>query len=350
MLLRSLGLASLALFAGCLDQGDVQRPDDTVQTKSIIFEIPQVSPPPVDILLVVDNSPAMANVEDNVLANVPALATLLEQNRGWWDRHIGVVTADVGCTDGGTWRAAELTNDRFFIDWRHLDNTRTKNFDGTLEDHLPRAVSAGHEGCGANRPLDAIAAALDPSTHFRRADADLVIIVLAASDDQSALSVDDARTLVGLTDETETWRSPFVFAFAPEGAARLGSFARNDGVGGFTPITNADLFEGLRSAGHNDLWGGEQCFENDLDLDRSTDGLQASCAVSDIVRDRETNIVTYERVLPACTGSNRPCWRIEARPIVCSTGPVNYGIQIDRVDFPPRGTVVSGQCEVAEIP
>jgi hypothetical protein len=355
-MLRALGLASFIVTAfGCIDDRDVQLPEEPVQTKSESFEIPQVSPPPLDVLIVVDNSPAMAAFEDNVLANVPTLATALERNVGWWDRHIGVVTADVGCTGGGTWRPAQLTNDRFFIDWRHLDDTRTKNFDGTLEDHIPGAVAAGHEGCGAHRPLDAIMAALDPSTHFRREDADLIVIVLAASDDDSSVSVDEVRARVGRNDIgidlDGSARSPLLFAFAPENTPRLAAFAGEDvWIGGRLPIDAEELFAKIWLAHHGDGWG-LHCLDATLDMDRTLEGMQANCTVSDVVRDRDTNRWIYERVLPACTGANRPCWRLAHEPAICSADVSStYSLQIDRIDFPPSGTSVLGQCEVPETP
>lgn len=355
--MRSLGLASLLVFTlgGCIDDRDVQLPEEPVQTKTEYFEIPQVSPPPLDVLIVVDNAPAMAAFEANVLANLPSLAAALERNVGWWDRHIGVVTSDVGCAGGGSWRPAELTNDRFFIDWRHLDDTRTKNFDGTLEDHIPSVVAAGHQGCGAHRPLDAIMAALDPSTHFRREDADLIVIVLAASDDESQVSVDEVRARVGrrdiAMDLNGSTRSHLLFAFAPGSAVRLAAFAGEDvWIGGLAPIDAPDLFAELLWAHHGDGWG-VHCLEADLDLDRATDGMQANCTASDVVRDRATNRTIYERLLPACTGANRPCWRLAHEPAICSSSVGSaYSLRIDRIDFPPSGSSVVGQCEVLKTP
>lgn len=354
-MLRALGFASLVVLVGCIDDRDVQLPEEPVQVKAEVFELPQVSPRPLDILIVVDNSAAMADVEANVVANLPAFGAFFERNSGWWDRHIGVVTADIGCADRAPWRHDGLTNDQFFIDWRHLDNTRTKNFDGTLADHLPIAMAAGHDGCGAHRPLDAIVAALDPAMRFRRTDADLILVIVGASDDQSVIGIDEAiDTIRPRVDSPDSFGPGIAIAvIAPEHAARLRTFAHDiddTEVDRFVAITTEDLLSAFGWGFQNaDAWG-VHCFQSKfLDVDAAA-GMQASCTVSDVVRDRDSRQITYEKALPACTGSNRPCWRVEARPTQCSSFSAGYGIAIDRIDFPPRGTAVVGQCEIVETP
>ncbi len=355
-MLRALGFASLVVLAGCIDDRDVQLPEEPVQVKAEVFELPQVSPPPLDILIVVDNSAAMADVEANVVANLPAFGTFFEKNSGWWDRHIGVVTADIGCADRAPWRHDGLTNDQFFIDWRHLDHTRTKNFDGTLDDHLPIAMAAGHDGCGAHRPLDAIVAALDPAAHFRRTEADLIVVIIGASDDQSVIGIDAAiASIRSRTDSLDSFE-PGIAAvvIAPEHAARLRTFAHDiddTEVDRFAPITTDDLLSAFGWGLQRGDWWGVHCFQSKfLDVDAAA-GMQASCSVADVVRDRDSLRTTYEKALPACNGSNRPCWRMEARPNECGTAySSGYGLEIDRIDFPPYGTSVVGQCEILETP
>ena len=352
---RALGFASLVVVSGCIDDRDVQLPEEPVQVKAETFELPQASPLPLDILIVVDNSSAMADVEANVVANLPAFGAFFEKNSGWWDRHIGVVTADIGCADRAPWRHDGLTNERFFIDWRHLDGTRTKNFDGTLADHLPAAMAAGHDGCGAHRPLDAIVAALDPATRFRRTDADLIIVIIGASDDRSVIGIDDAiANIRARVDSPDSFGPRIATAvIAPEHAARLRTFAHDIDdreVDRFAAITTDDLLSGFGWGFHTaDSWG-VHCFQSEfLDVDAAAAGMQASCTVSDVVRDRDSRTTIYEKALPGCTGSNRPCWRVEVRPVECGYE-VGYGIEIDRIDFPPPGTAAVGQCEIFETP
>lgn len=354
--MRSLLGVSIAagLASGCLEDPSILLPDDTEQVKAEVFEVPQISPPPLDLLIVVDNSAQMAAYEASLADDLDLLGGLVEENSGWWDRHIGVVTADVGCTQRPAWRPAPLTNGVFFIDWRHLDNTRTKNFDGSLADHLPGVLAAGHEGCGAHRPLDAIVAAIDPATGFRRANADLVVLILSASDDASLVSVDDAMDAIARSSNaprSDLWWRVRVAAFAPPQSARLSAFAeavQDERQSRLVPIGSPDMLSILQWFRRLEAWG-VHCLQSPaVDLDPAP-GLQARCSISDVVRDRTTDEVVYDRVLPACTGANRPCWRMEARPAACSQGP-GYGLQIDRIDFPPVGTIASGQCEIIETP
>lgn len=349
-----LGLAVVTILAtGCVEERSISMPDDTDQVKAEVFEIPQLSPPPLDLLIVVDNSPQMAAYEASLADDLAQMGALFEENAGWWDRHIGVVTADVGCTERPAWRPAALTNGVFFIDWRHLDHTRTKNFDGSLADHLPAALAAGHEGCGAHRPLDAIVAAIDPATGFRRANADLVVVILGATDDASLVSVDDAIAAIARSSNaprSDLWWRVRIEAFAPAQSARLRAFAeavQDEGQSRLVPLGAPDMLTVLHWLHRGEAWG-VHCLESaGIDLDPAP-GLQAHCSVSDVVRDT-TNEVVYDRVLPACTGANRPCWRLEARAAACAYGP-GYGIQIDRIDFPPLGTSIVGQCEIIETP
>ncbi|MFN0248246.1 MAG: hypothetical protein ACKV2T_15245 [Kofleriaceae bacterium] len=320
-------------------------PDDVVQVKTETIEIPQFVPAPLDILIVVDNSAEMAAFEDNVLANLPAVGAFFEDGRGWWDRRIGVTTSDVGCPGRTAWRPAQLTNGTFFIDWRHLDDTRTKNFEGSLEDHLPAVMAAGHDGCGEHRPFDAIVAAIDPAAGFRRIEADLIVVIIGASDDRSVASASAALAAVGEACVPELSSRMRTVAFAPAGSERLASFAGQLGQGELVPIDTPNLTDALRVFQRGVPWG-LHCFNStELDVD-AADGMQTRCSVSDVVRDAVTNTTTYERILPACNGSNRPCWRVEARAAACTYS--GYGIEIDRIDFPSVGTRLVGQCEILE--
>lgn len=348
-MLRTLGLASL-VFAGCVEDRTIDLPEEIEQVKTTMFEIPQASPPPLDILFVIDNSHAIAAHEDHLAANLPQLGEFFEHNNGWWDRHIGVITSDVGCPGRSAWRPAPLTNDRFFIDWRHLDDTRTKNFDGTLADHLPAAMTAGHDGCGAHRPLDAILAALDPSTNFRRSDADLIIVIIGGADDQSVVDAEAAIRQIAATSDVpylQALSRLAIVAFAPEPAARLDAFAAfGSGESRLVALDSRDLVSAFGwGFSHSEVWGAP-CVDASVDLEPAP-GLQANCAMADVARDRDTKRIVYERILPACDGANRPCWRLDVKPHICST---NHMVVIDRIDFPPRDTNLVGQCEILETP
>lgn len=94
----------------------------------------------------------------------------------------------------------------------------------------------------------------------------------------------------------------------------------------------------------------EPCLEGVADIAPEVAGLQPTCAVSDVVRHYD-NAVVYERTLPQCNGSNRPCWRVQEDRLNCAFGfgddvgsHDGYTLRFDRVDFPPRGTIIVGNC------
>jgi hypothetical protein len=349
MLVRALGLASLVSMVGCVADHDMRLPDEPVQTRAESFEYWQWTAAPLDVLFVVDNSPEIAEHEQRIATNLPALGSLIDKS-GWVDMRIGITTADVGCADHRAWRYDDqLTNAQFLIDWRHLDDTRTKNFDGELPPQITRLATAGHAGCGHHRPFDAIVDALDPSTGFRRDDADLVIVVIAASDDQSTLSVEDLMLAIGPLPPSPS--APAVIAALPANANRLQSFAQQFEHRIVNAITADDFLAATWSFGLRRSLVGPPCFAAEAFDTSAADGIQASCSISDRVReDRGTEVgaVIYERVLPACNGSNRPCWRFEESPRHCNWSDQHFELKIDRVDFPPIGTVLVGQCEILE--
>ena len=88
-------------------------------------------------------------------------------------------------------------------------------------------------------------------------------------------------------------------------------------------------------------WG-VRCFEGAIDLDTTKPGLQLDCSVSDVVRSK-THDVLHETVLPQCNGNNRPCWTIFEDRQNCPSGD-SLTIDIERVDFPARGTNTIGYC------
>ena len=336
--------ASLVGTSGCIDDRDVRIPDEPEQARTESFEYWQWTAPPLDVLIVVDNSAQVAEHEERIASNLPGLGALIDQS-GWVDMRIGITTADVGCGDRRAWRYDEqLTNGQFLIDWRHLDGTRTRNFDGELPPHITRLASAGHDGCGQHRPLDAIVGALDPTAGFRRDDADLAIVIIGASDDQSTLSIDD---VIATIDHGSTAvHAPALFGAFPATANRLRTFADHFLDPVVTAIGADDMFASSWRFGLRRSLVGPPCLAAESFDTSEAAGIQASCAIADRVRSPEGAVI-YERVLPACTGSNRPCWRFERSAESCFHAG-DYTLAIDRVDFPPLDTILVGQCEIRE--
>jgi hypothetical protein len=180
----SLALA-LALLAAC-EASPAASPCASTQL------LPAPRAYPVDLLLVVDESPAMAGQLERLDANLRRFAArLAEVEGGLPDLHVGLVSADparagvlqaggadaaaCGVQGGARWLRASVTREG------QLD----ANFDGTLADTLACLGHFGSDGGPVAAPLAvaeaALAGALDPG--FRRAGAALAILVVAAQDD-----------------------------------------------------------------------------------------------------------------------------------------------------------------------
>jgi hypothetical protein len=189
-------------------------PDATTMTALERKDLPAAIDPDVDLLFMIDDSPAMNDKQANLIASLPrfldALATL---PGGMPDVHIGVVTSDLGTkgsqdvTPGpgigtlgqggcaGLGKAGNLqvfgapVSGVYLSDVARPDGTRIKNYPGALSDVLATMASAGAGGCGFEQPLEAIRQALLPSNAvnqgFLRPNALLVVVLLTDEDDCS---------------------------------------------------------------------------------------------------------------------------------------------------------------------
>jgi hypothetical protein len=159
----------------------------------------------IDVLFVVDNSPAMAPHREAVLAaSRDIVATLAGLQGGLPDIHLGFVTTDVGsrgaedstatthgdCSPNGD--AGELRAptgvELFLEDILQRDGTRLRNYDGELADVVEAAIDQlGTSGCSFPRPLEAVRRSLRNPVNdgFVRDDAFLAIVFLTPNDDCS---------------------------------------------------------------------------------------------------------------------------------------------------------------------
>ena len=167
------------------------------------------TPTRIDVLLVIDDSPAMqpyaAHLADEMREESHVLGTL------WADAdiHIGVITANVGderdiartplpgsCAgwgDAAEFRRSMLV-DGPFIDHRWVGGVTESNTSGTVYDALAALANVGAGGCARARPLEAMRIALDHDPHdggFRREGARLAVAIVAGQDDDSPASLDE---------------------------------------------------------------------------------------------------------------------------------------------------------------
>jgi hypothetical protein len=172
----------------------------------------------LDILFMVDNSPSMAEEQNNLRRNFPVFMNELKKIPGGLpDVHIGVVSSDLGAgsqplTNGGCPRpggdrgilqtkpTCGLDGNSVFL--ASANNGTTNNFVGSLETAFSCMAALGTQGCGYEHQLQATRVALyqavtPENRGFLRDDALLAIILISDEDDCSAettsnLFVDDA--------------------------------------------------------------------------------------------------------------------------------------------------------------
>jgi hypothetical protein len=194
---------AVVVLSACVDRtvSEVEPVQDNVET----FDVPTVVERDVDILFVIDSSPSMAEEHASLRANFGALLDRLDDTpEGLPNVHLGVVSSDMGTApynvnsqcraDGGDRgllhgaACSALGGASFIEDVLDADGSRRRNYAGALEDVFGCTADVGVDGCGFERHLDAMKAALTPGANggFVREDAMLAVVFLADEDDCSA--------------------------------------------------------------------------------------------------------------------------------------------------------------------
>ncbi|HEY4182737.1 MAG TPA: hypothetical protein VGM90_38160 [Kofleriaceae bacterium] len=348
--------ALLAVMAsGCVDDRTLWRPD-IEQSRVATFDILAQPTRALDILYVVDNSALMAPYEARLVRELDFAGDVIGQQSRWNDLHVGVVTSDVDCTgldeesNAVAWRTdPAMVTGHFIVDWRHLDRSVTTNLAGgeSLGHVVSRLGSAGHAGCGTSRPFEAVLRVLRDGT-FHRDNADLMVGMLTAADEASRMDPED---FIAEVNRATRGRQVSVGAAGPHTALsemRFGALAgRFSGWGSIDWIDRYldGVVDGALSASDWIPQISDPCIETPLvDTDESADGLQANCDLRDEIHAHDGTVLS-SRSLPACSGTNPPCWRIESDPRNCAPAPGHLLVSVDRLDFPPDGTRTVGQCE-----
>ncbi|HEX4423046.1 MAG TPA: hypothetical protein VH165_34250 [Kofleriaceae bacterium] len=188
----------------------------------------------IDLLFLIDDSPSMADKQNNLAASFPQFIDILSTLPGGLPNlHIAVVTSDLGsqgaddpapgpaigsegrCSGFGKaglmqlFGAPVVTGERFLSDIKDpakLDGSRIRNYTGALSDAFSKMVKAGDDGCGFEQHLEAVKQALEPANTpnagFLRPDAYLAVIIIADEDDcsmsHSSLIADDLASIATL--------------------------------------------------------------------------------------------------------------------------------------------------------
>jgi hypothetical protein len=336
----------MVLLGACTNEDrTVAMPEPPEQHSASYFDIPVGVAFEQDILVVVDSSPAMAAHADRAVLQLAELFHGLAL-RGDPDWHLAVISSDLGgagCSergDDGLFRYDGLVGAPFLIEWRHLDQRHTTNYDGPLAEVFVRLARVGTSGCPTQQPLAAIRRALEEQPRnagFRREGANLLVLIVSASDDGSPDAVadhiafldgvapDHRLSVVGIYDRPAARLDELVAAFPNR--AQVSALRADD--------VTANLHIWTPRGGH---WG-VPCLEGQL-------GPVPECSVSDVLVEREQ--VLFETVLPTCdaTSSVKPCWHLERDLQNCPlwNGSENLVLEIERRDYPPMGTHVRGSC------
>jgi hypothetical protein len=153
----------------------------------------------VDVLFVIDNSGSMADEQANLVASFPGFITGIESILPSADYHVGVITTDANEFNGnGCHRIGALTiatGGEASSDAQcgpYSNGRRFMTAADDLDECFACAAQVGIEGSGVERPMDAIAAALDPfaadlavcNSQFLREGALLVLVLITDEEDE----------------------------------------------------------------------------------------------------------------------------------------------------------------------
>lgn len=257
------------------------------------FTIPGVGLAARDVLVVVDDTAAMASYRDRLAALPGRFDDVFGRlDDGLLDLRIAVTSND------GVLRRTPSMIEPFLAMRTDFDLSRSTNFERTLAEELTTLLDVGTAGTGPSTLLEAGAAALENDEGgFRRAEASLAILFVSATDDASPLPVESYTTLqtasaMSAIIPEETPRYTFFLDLAP----RVGSRYAIDAAD-YTPALE-NLRTGFRSILPGMCW-----FPTDVDPDAP--GGQYDCTVTALLPDREL-------VLPPCkVEGDLVCWRMQ---------------------------------------
>lgn len=165
----------------------------------------------VDLLVVVDRTPSMADQDDRLRATLRQFAYVLSTiDGGPVDLHVGIVTTDLGAA--GVPGCSARGDAGAFVDPRSCgvdgwflrdDGDGARNHPGDLAEAMACLGAMPLSSCPVSQPLAAIVASLDGSSPrndgFRRSHARLAVIIISDGDDCSLIDTD---ALAGITGES----------------------------------------------------------------------------------------------------------------------------------------------------
>lgn len=322
-------ILALAVATACTDD-PATRADSHVAE----YRLRSLDPHRLDLLFVIDDTPAMAPYQAHLAQLARQTEALLPTiSGGPPDLRIGVATT------GGVLRTSPDLAEPYVAIELHPDAPPTANFTGSLADALAPLVDVGAARSGQNQPLDAAARVL-ANEQFLRADSRLVIVTISAGDDMSVGSAEDyASALEAMMPDPSHILVSGVYS---PGSRRLDAFhAAFAGRRSVSSIESADWALTFTPATLPEYtwWGptsiASGCFPRPLDVDPVTPGEQYDCSMALWSGDVEL------APLPRC-GAEEPCWELVDEP-TCR-GPAPVILKLHRAEF--GHPEVRGQCLV----
>jgi len=346
--MRSL-LVPAVLLVACTQPA----PPSTIEGTSHVvhMELPFGVTREIDLLFVIDDSPAMAAHQANLTANYARLMTVLEtMPLGLPDVHIGVTTTDPA--DGGRLRERPAMSEHFLASELLFDGSRQTNFTGDLGQAFTELASVGAAGSATTTPFDAIRLGISDAVNpgFIRPDAYLLVVVLTAGDDASAISPEQLASLLktSKSDPSKVIVAAALGACDANGrtataAPRLSTLLEQfPNRSTRTAICDDDLSRVLElGGGLVKTTLGAPCVPVPLlDVNPDLAGTQPECAVWLTNRDQPT---TDDLVLATCDSDHAPpCWRMIDDPAQCFDPP-HQKFELAPAAF-PGGTILILEC------
>ncbi len=318
--------ALVAAFAGCggslpglCEDGSCHTQAWSQRTFQSFFD------PKVDLLIVVDDTSAIAPHLDALAAGFADMARQLQDPGPKISLHAGFIRAG-GCDARTRGATCGLEASEEFVRSEWCQTISNFNYPADLSGAFVCLGDFGADDCGPAQPLAAAVRALAGPplpgwAGFLRPDAALMILVVAAKDDATgaAGSLAPVADLVAAVKALKTDPSYVLAAVIGPGgtcaageepAPRLTEFVNSFGANGlYYPLCGGHLGEALYRAMPNlniDLL--PPCFASVRDTDPDAPGLQAECAAEDTVRGPDGTWVTGR--LPSCDAAPPPCWRL----------------------------------------
>jgi hypothetical protein len=334
-------LLVLVGLLACTDDGrfaDLALHDDGPRTLRYALAIPPI--PRVDLLIVVDRSPAMRRYRDHVVANLPRMMAALDV--AFPSLHLGVISADPG-DDGRFATDAAIAGD-FLVDLELGDGSRARNYEGELPAIFTRLASFS-EGSASSQPLAAMRRALARYPQFRRDGARFVVVFVTATDDASPGAVADYVDFLRAIDpDHETYigtAAPDPYCDStptPRLGALLDAFTNRHTA---VPICD-DLGAVVLHATPRREVRARCLSERLVDEHPELEGLQPACAGELIYADRPS------RFVPSCRTGHAPCWFVLPDPRSCPYDDEGLSLQLERelLDTTPARTFLQLDCLV----